>query len=119
MKPRHTPGPWYPVPALFPDFTRPGKDISGWTIATVPTQEEIQETSGDPTIAGIWGNSSQDRANAILMAAAPDLLVALKNANKLLTQLLPGVKFIVLQDYGFLNDTLIHADATIRKAEGE
>lgn len=58
-------------------------------------------------------------ANAILMAAAPQLLQALENADKLITQLMPGIKSIVLQDFGFLNDTLMQITATIHRAKGE
>jgi hypothetical protein len=48
-----------------------------------------------------------------------ELLGALENADKLITQLMPGVKHIALQDYGFLNDTLLANTAAIRKAKGE
>jgi hypothetical protein len=46
-----------------------------------------------------------------------ELLSALKDADALITQLMPGIKHIALQDYGFLNDTLINNRAAIAKAE--
>jgi len=54
-----------------------------------------------------------------LAAAAPELLRALENADKLITFLLPGIKYIVLQDYGFLNNTLLDNRTAIAKAKGE
>jgi hypothetical protein len=61
----------------------------------------------------------RNRADAILIAAAPELLKALQNADKLICQLMPGLKHIALQDYGFLNETLMANTAAIAKATGE
>ena len=48
------------------------------------------------------------------------LLSALKDADALITQLImPNIKDIVLQDYGFLNNTLLNNRAAIAKAQGE
>jgi hypothetical protein len=55
--------------------------------------------------------------NAHLIAAAPELLQALENADKLLTLLLPGVKHLVV-DIGFLNATLNANRDAIAKAKG-
>lgn len=65
------------------------------------------------------GSNAEKKANATLIAAAPDLLEALKNADRLITMLMPGIAYIVLQDYGFLNATLLANTAAIAKAEGE
>ena len=48
-----------------------------------------------------------------------ELLQALKDSDALITQLMPGVKHIALQDYGFLNTTLINNRKSIAKATGE
>ncbi len=48
-----------------------------------------------------------------------ELLQALKDSDALITQLMPGVKHIALQDYGFLNATLINNTKAIAKATGE
>jgi hypothetical protein len=50
---------------------------------------------------------------------APELLAALENADKLITQLLPGVRHVALQNYAFLNDTLLTNSSVIAKAKGE
>ena len=47
-----------------------------------------------------------------------ELLKALKNADKLISQLMPGIKHIALQDYAFLNNTLMANTAAIAKATG-
>lgn len=41
------------------------------------------------------------------------LFKALVDADSVITQLMPGVKHIALQDYGFLNDTLMNTTAAI------
>ena len=51
-----------------------------------------------------------------IVVSAPEMLSALVNANKLLTLLLPGIKHLALQDYGFLNDTLMQVATAINKA---
>lgn len=48
-----------------------------------------------------------------------ELLQALKDSDALITQLMPGVKHIALQDYGFLNTTLINNTKAIAKTTGE
>lgn len=57
--------------------------------------------------------------NINLITAATTLLKALEDADELITQLMPGVKHIVLQDYGFLNQTMLNNKAAIAKAKGE
>ena len=54
-----------------------------------------------------------------LMEERNELLQALKDSDALITQLMPGVKHIALQDYGFLNTTLINNTKAINKATGE
>jgi len=109
-----TPGPWY-VYAHSDVIHR----IPHYSIVTNPNYDPFDPANIDQVLAGIWSGTPVDRANATLMAAAPQLLQALENADKLITQLMPGIKAIVLQDYGFLNETLLQITATIQKAKGE
>lgn len=53
------------------------------------------------------------------IAAAPELYEALHDAIVLIDNLMPGVAYIALQDYGALNDTPIKARAALAKARGE
>ena len=48
-----------------------------------------------------------------------ELLKALKDSDAFICQHLPAVKHIVLQDYVFLNTTLINNTKAINKATGE
>jgi hypothetical protein len=113
MKSKFTPGPWYV-------FTHPRLEEQGPHFSITTKEDyDLSDEGEDTTLAGIWSGDPVDRANARLMAAAPQLLAALKNANELITLLIPGVKCIVLQDYGFLNNTCLEVEATIKLAEGE
>ena len=47
-----------------------------------------------------------------------ELLLALQNANKLLTILMPGVAGLVIQDFAFVNNTLLQTTAAIHRAGG-
>jgi hypothetical protein len=66
---KHTPGPWKTVARNYP-IADTGDYDGCWEVLT-----------GDPKkpIVQIWGDSDEDEANARLIAAAPDLLEALKN----------------------------------------
>lgn len=102
---KHTPGPW----AFYTEPQPNGCPIVGARGLMVCM---LAHTVNQPEQRG------EALANAALIAAAPDLLEALRNADKLITQLMPGVRHIVLQDYGFLNDTLMANTAAIAKATG-
>jgi hypothetical protein len=52
-----------------------------------------------------------------LVALNQQLLKALKDSDKLIEQLMPGVRYIALQDYAFLNDTLMANTAAIKAGE--
>lgn len=54
-----------------------------------------------------------------LREISTELLNALENADKLITLLMPGIKHIVLQDYGFLNQVCMDNRAVIAKAKGD
>jgi hypothetical protein len=71
-----------------------------------------------------WGPSKTIRTQSAselrrLHEVNRELLQALKDADALISQLMPGVKHIALQDYGFLNTTLINNTKAIAKATGE
>jgi hypothetical protein len=106
---QHTPGPWY----IGKDFSDQGRHIYA--------AQKVRHEDGDEWHPLIATTDDDERlvdwqANAVLIAAAPDLLEALKNADKLITQLMPGLKHIALQDYAFLNNTLMANTAAIAKA---
>ena len=65
-----------------------------------------------------FGKIDCPEANARLIAAAPELLEALRDALNLIDDLMPGVRHIPLQDYAALNNTPIKARAVIAKATG-
>jgi hypothetical protein len=52
-----------------------------------------------------------------LSALNQQLLKAVKDSDKLIEQLMPGIKHIALQDYAFLNDTLMANTAAIKAGE--
>ena len=117
---KHTPGPWtidwYECRADLKDVKAKTAKRVGEVLWRVPTSIG-PVSSGENHWAGLHLDVSEDDAR--LIAAAPDLLEALRNADKLITQLMPGIRHIVLQDYGFLNDTLIANTAAIAKATGD
>jgi hypothetical protein len=98
MTAKHTPGPW---------VLNSGVSSNVVLIDSNPTNGAVGEIV-----------DCRNRADALLIAAAPDLLEALKNADKLISQLMPGIKHIALQDYAFLNNTLMANTDAISKATG-
>lgn len=75
---KHTPGPW---------FSWRNSSNEMYTISTAETEiendDEFEETGEDLTVAGVWLGEEEDaedvaKANARLIAAAPELLAALK-----------------------------------------
>lgn len=71
MKPKHTPGPWHidPVHALSGQVWAGARHVASFTVPEEPHRPRL-ETIGET------------HANAILGAAAPDLLAALQEAVK-------------------------------------
>lgn len=67
-------GPWFVL-----------EENDRFSISTVETREEaveIEENCGDSSVGGVWfdaGNKEECRRIAHLMAAAPDLLAALRD----------------------------------------
>lgn len=85
MKTKHTPGPWYYSNPVSPKGKHLIVNEQADVIAEIKTNEE---------------------ANAILIAAAPELLEALKDAERLMSTWSDGVNY----------PTLIHIRETIKKA---
>lgn len=100
-KPTHTPGPW----SFYPD-----KNTGVIMIMRPHPLDEKPHEGGDGMVISEirkgWGPSA---ANARLIAAAPDLLAALKKMTALLA---------AHPDGGLYPDYLIQARAAIAKAEG-
>ena len=59
------------------------------------------------------------KANANLIAAAPDMYQALKECLVLIEDLMPGVANIALQNYRRLNEAPVTGNRAIAKAEGK
>lgn len=66
----HTPGPW----CILPDV---GTTITPQGLASSPYLIPVGASVYGPIIASVHGNETQERANASLIAAAPDLLSCL------------------------------------------
>jgi len=110
MKTKHTPGPW----------TRDGGNISGeWetgeqvTIAITGVTRFCGDESGGPRDTRM---KAENKANARLIAAAPELLAALKNLHALIDT------NALIESYnckGKAANAKIMIAAVIAKAEGE
>lgn len=59
---------------------------------------------------------NQEIAKRNLEAAASDLAAALQHALELIDALMPGVRYIALQDYKMLIDVPLEAKDALRKA---
>lgn len=94
----HTPGPW-----------REGRDGN----------LRVYGPDGQGDASGLIAEVFKGRANVRLIAAAPDLLAALKQLMKAYESVLPGLAKIAVQDYALINDAPVAADRAIAKAEGK
>ncbi len=100
----HTPGPWKAQGDLvIAEASLEGNDIIC----------ELYDDRGAAT------NKEERDFNAYLIAAAPDMLEALKLAGKLIDDLMPGIRHLALQDYRSVNETPLAMAAAIRKTEGK
>ena len=78
---QHTPGPWVASQAAGNWYSR------RWCISSTHYGTNPNVTDGRNAIADVMGNTEdQARANAALIAAAPDLLAALQDAAVLLDE---------------------------------
>lgn len=125
MKATHTPGPWH---ARKGDVLNPARS---WGVVRLLSKDECEAVDGDlscfgdrsEVIAEVYAtHDSQDAADARLLAAAPDLLEALKALWGYVEDLQksnPGyLGKLCLQDYAQLNTALMLAPKAIKKAEG-
>lgn len=91
---KHTPGPW--------------EYFKNKTHAVISTEKLYDY--GRPTIAKIWpGSCKESEANARLIAAAPEMLEALKNIQSNAKGTMPP----------FLLEAIMVAEYVIAKAEGK
>jgi hypothetical protein len=121
MTTKHTPGPWvwaedHPTNAC---ANVRAKTEKGWDedIATLYGSEDVPKPSepGEP-----WGDHPIRRANARLIAAAPDLLEALNDALAVMTADTVGTIHMDDPDwYRQLWAAVDKARAAIAKAEGQ
>ncbi len=134
METTHTPGQW----TAHPSTRYRGNIGQAWDIATSfatwdprdPDPDRDEGTMGTWSYDDIDGTRPYCRiattsdmgpeahANARLIAAAPELLDALKRSLALIEALMPGLRHIAVKDYGEVNMVPIDAARTIAKAEG-
>ena len=100
-----TPGPW----------TARAKASGGswWVMAAPP------KPGHRGFLAECVARGSENEANARLISAAPDLLAALKSLMAAYKSVLPGIRYIAVQDYALVNDAPVAATRAILKAEGK
>lgn len=102
----HTPGPW----------TSECSEGS-WTIksalGTVAFFSAYGQGQGHPKLI------AEAKANAGLIAAAPDMKTALKTVDPLIKMLLKEMRNEGAADWGFVNDSLVAISSAIAKAEGK
>jgi hypothetical protein len=73
----YTPGPWVAVPYQPTHGADIAIDAKGYLIAKIPHDSEIQDSADPDYYDVVWHPS--DKPNAALIAAAPELLEALKD----------------------------------------
>ncbi len=99
-------------------MTRAEYTTSPWQTDRTGFHVIKQEKDGVFTIA-ILQPMAEIRANARLIAAAPELLEACEMQQKLIDDMVRFVGQMALQDYALLNEAPIKARAAIAKARGE
>lgn len=110
-KGKHTEGPW--LAAASPS------SVVGWPVVqpatgrVICTLNYIQHTEIDPVVPGDRAFNAESRANARLIASAPELLEALKSLVALHGDFAPGKPFEFPPDH-----PISTARAAILKAEG-
>lgn len=100
MTTRHTPGPW-----------QAGTH-------TTAKGERIVMAEGLNPVAIVHNGDIRAAYDAALIAAAPELLAALKAHQALFEDMARFVKVMALQDYALFNEAPALARAAIAKAEG-
>ena len=109
MRKQHTPGPW-----MIKHDQCIGADVPD------PNDPEFIRGVIVATMQGMMSNE-QTAANADLIVAAPDLLAACEEADRLLGHLMASVDWgkTFGVDFQLLNQVLIALPKSIRKARGE
>jgi hypothetical protein len=108
-KVNHTRGPWSFVEKL-------GRVEAG----EIPARAgRIKRGEHSEVIAFIAGSpGARAIPNALLIAAAPELLEAVKDLLRAFDELMPGLAHISVKDYANVNSAPIRARHAIEKAEG-
>ena len=104
---RHTPGPWHTTHKDYGDEWWFGGRGEGQCI--------VEDASGE--MIAVYGG--HDEANARLIAAAPDLLAALVEAEPLLVALIERVKRAPGGDETYTLGVLADIRAAVARAKGE
>jgi hypothetical protein len=100
---KHTPGPWR--------IADEGSSEDGPLIIAPDDFAFVQ----------VYGNNKKAKANARLIAAAPEMFEALKLLQKLMPQMMGNgnVARSFGIDFGLMNEALIAMDKSVWKAEGK
>lgn len=113
MNSKHTPGPWFIAANPHPKATHPlASEFVSNTHRYVATSPEIEDEFGEccaEIVAQTFDGPNQ-AGNAALLAAAPELLAALKEAVAVMEAGVPKGLFL---------DEIEQARSAIRKAKGE
>lgn len=111
-KATHTKAPWKRMEHNWRETTIFSKD-SGKIICRMDLYDWDEVSEEDQHLC-----EAEQKANALLIEAAPDLLVACKMQQKLINDMIRFVGQMALQDYALLNEAPIAATKAIAKAEG-
>ena len=100
----------------------------GYEVCSTPNLRIAGWYLDDPHVAGHWATqpgayidlkSGEEKANAALIAAAPDLLAACRAQHRLIADMARFVGGMSLRDYGLFNDAPAMAERAMAKASGK
>jgi len=97
---KHTPGPWVIQETNFAQ------------------QKNVYAQADKPPIATVYGSTGENEANARLIAAAPEMLDALKKTSEFLHHMWCSAN-INEYDFEMVEETMLINDAAIAKATGD
>lgn len=106
---KHTPGPWVV-----------GEQNKGPVAGTVPvhTADYMEAYRGGQLVCSVYGTAAFSEANARLIAAAPEMLDALKKTSEFLHHMWCSAN-INEYDFEMVEETMLINDAAIAKATGD